>query len=81
MIKDTKFDPKVNPMGVHIADMQRHLQAAGNIVHGSCFGEGTAQEKAENKDALKKRLEALIVSAQAALVVLSTPPPKFESLV
>lgn len=69
--KASAFDPKVNPLEVHVADMQRALMAVGQIVRTHTSEE--LRTKEASKQALKKRLEALVASAQAALTIVSAP--------
>lgn len=63
--KDIPFDPKVNSVEVHIADVHRHISAAGQIVRAAA--ETTGVEGDRLKRALKTRLEAAQKSVEAAL--------------
>ena len=61
---DTKFDPKVSSLEVHVADMQRHLMAVGQIMRA----EGAEAQRLQ--PVLKGRLESLVKVAQAAIALL-----------
>lgn len=65
-------DQKTNALEVHVADMQWALMAVGQIVRTHTWEE--LRINGASRQALRKRLEALMTSAQAVLMILNTLP-------